>query len=198
MNTFAKYRYRSLEDIMEAVKPLLAEHSATLTLDDKLEEVGGRVYICSTACLRADKETWRVTAYAREPLARKGMDEPQLTGTASSYARKYALAGLLLLDDTQDVDSMPPRDEEPEQLAPAPVIVDGPPKRAASKQPLPTSEMLELTPYGDGKTGTDNKTYVKVAQAVSEGRIKAAKLRDYYVVGDELLAELAATQPKGK
>lgn len=102
-NSFGGYNYRSCEDIMMAVKPHLDD--CTLTLSDSIIEVGGRIYVCATATLRDDNEEIQTTAYAREAESRKGSDCSQLTGAASSYARKYALAGLFLLDDCKDADS---------------------------------------------------------------------------------------------
>ena len=107
-NSFGNYYYRSCEDILEAVKPLLAEHECTIILGDEIVEVGGRVYVKATVFL-VDAETQETigesTAYAREPLTKKGMDESQITGAASSYARKYALNGLLCIDDNKDSDT---------------------------------------------------------------------------------------------
>lgn len=104
-NSFGKYKYRSCEDILEAVKPLLKEHECTLTISDDIVEIGGRVYVKATATLRCGEECYTNTAYAREPLEKKGNDESQITGTASSYARKYCLNGLFLIDDTKDADT---------------------------------------------------------------------------------------------
>lgn len=104
-NSFGKYAYRSAEDILEAVKPLLKKNKAELILSDEIVEVGGRIYVKATAMLNADGEKAVVNAYAREPEQKKGMDESQITGTASSYARKYALNGLFLIDDTKDADT---------------------------------------------------------------------------------------------
>jgi hypothetical protein len=105
-NSFGKYRYRSCEDILEAVKPLL--EGMTLVISDEIVLVGDRYYIKATATLKDVEtgETESSTAYAREALDKKGMDESQITGTASSYARKYALNGLLCIDDTKDADTM--------------------------------------------------------------------------------------------
>lgn len=104
-NNFGNYNYRSCEDILEAVKPLLAETGATLLLTDELVQVGERYYIKATArFIDGSKET-NVSAYAREAEIKKGMDDSQITGTASSYARKYALNGLFLIDDTKDADT---------------------------------------------------------------------------------------------
>ena len=104
-NTFGNYNYRSAEDILEAVKPLCAEHGCQLTLSDAIELVGDRYYVKATAQIRTADETVEVTAYARESVSKKGMDESQITGTASSYARKYALNGLFCIDDTKDADT---------------------------------------------------------------------------------------------
>lgn len=109
-NTFGKYNYRSAEDILEAVKPLLADVRAAMVISDRLHVERESVYIEATATFvdTDSGQTAAATAYAREPLTKKGMDESQITGAASSYARKYALNGLLLIDDSRDADSMPP------------------------------------------------------------------------------------------
>lgn len=106
VNKFGGYKYRSCEDIMEAVKPLLAENKCTLTVCDDIVMVGTRIYIKATATIRNEGgEVEQTTAFAREPEVKKGMDEPQITGTASSYARKYALNGLFAIDDAKDADT---------------------------------------------------------------------------------------------
>lgn len=114
-NTFGKYNYRSCEDILEAVKPILKEVKASIFLLDSIQEIAGRVYVEASAYFidveQPDMPQIYVTAYAREPQDKKGMDEPQITGTASSYARKYALNGLLLIDDVKDPDSDEYRNE---------------------------------------------------------------------------------------
>lgn len=105
-NSFAKYHYRSQEDILEAVKPLLAKRGLALTLNDEIVQFGTRVYVKATATLYGEMDkSFKVEAYAREPEEKKGMDESQITGTASSYARKYALNGLFAIDDTEDSDA---------------------------------------------------------------------------------------------
>ena len=105
-NNFGNYSYRNVESIYEAVKPLLEKNKLSLTLSDTLELVGNRIYIKATATLTNEKgESVSVSAYAREQETKKGMDEAQITGSASSYARKYALGGLFLLDDNKDIDS---------------------------------------------------------------------------------------------
>lgn len=106
-NSFGKYKYRSCEDILEAVKPILAKVGATLVVGDELLVMGERYYIKAVATFM-DAETGDSiinTAYAREEETKKGMDGSQITGTASSYARKYCLNGLFLIDDTKDADT---------------------------------------------------------------------------------------------
>jgi hypothetical protein len=110
-NAFGKYKYRSCEDILEAVKPLL--DGAILVINDELLLIGNRFYVKATATLRDDTATIEATAYAREEETKKGMDASQITGAASSYARKYALNGLFLIDDTKDADTQAPEKEKP-------------------------------------------------------------------------------------
>ena len=99
------YKYRSAEDILEKVKPLMPS-GFVLTLQDEICEVGGRVYIKATAKFSDGKDEISTTAFAREPQNAQGMSEAQLTGSCSSYARKYALGGLFLLDDNKDIDEI--------------------------------------------------------------------------------------------
>jgi hypothetical protein len=105
-NSFGGYNYRSCEDILEAVKPLLKKHNSCLTISDAIKEIGGRIYVEATVKFEGgDNSHAEVTAYAREAETKKGMDDSQITGAASSYARKYALNGLFLIDDTKDADA---------------------------------------------------------------------------------------------
>lgn len=108
-NEFGKYKYRSCEDVLAAVKPLLDEHKCVLLLKDGIETAEGRVYIKATAqffdtCSEEPNKCIEVTAFAREEETKKGMDASQVTGAASSYARKYALNGLFCIDDNKDSD----------------------------------------------------------------------------------------------
>lgn len=102
-NSFGKYHYRSCEDIVEAVKPLLG--IGTLTISDEVVCVGARIYVKATATLQDGDKKDSATGWAREAEVRKGMDDSQITGATSSYARKYALNGLFLIDDTRDADT---------------------------------------------------------------------------------------------
>ena len=106
-NKFGGYSYRSAEDILTAVKPLLSEYSCTLVLSDDIVGVEGRVYVKATAVLAEAESAYsiQVQGFAREAESRKGMDDSQITGSASSYARKYALNGLFAIDDTKDADA---------------------------------------------------------------------------------------------
>lgn len=104
-NSFGKYKYRSCEDILEAVKPLCVKNGLCLTLTDSIEIIGNRYYIKATAVITDGESKVETTAYAREDENKKGMDGSQITGSASSYARKYALNGLFDIDDTKDADT---------------------------------------------------------------------------------------------
>lgn len=117
LNTFGGFSYRSCEDILEAVKPLLDKYGVNLHLTDEPLVVGTYQYIKSTATLTDGNETVTATAVAREPESKKGMDASQLTGATSSYARKYALNGLFLIDDAQDPDQQKPTTENKDDPA---------------------------------------------------------------------------------
>lgn len=106
-NSFGKYKYRSCEDILEAVKPLNAKHGVVLTVGDEVVEISNRFYVKATAVFVDIESGEKVinTALAREDDSKKGMDGSQITGTASSYARKYCLNGLYCIDDTKDADT---------------------------------------------------------------------------------------------
>ncbi len=106
-NKFGGYKYRSCEDILTAVKPLLAVWGCSLTISDEIVEVGGRVYVRADAALNDNEspQSINTAGYAREAINKKGMDDAQITGSASSYARKYALNGLFAIDDTKDPDA---------------------------------------------------------------------------------------------
>lgn len=121
-NRFGGYNYRSCEDILEAVKPLLKKAGLTMTLTDEIVHIGDWNYVRATATIFGDEAPVSVTAYAREEATKKGMDAAQITGSASSYARKYALNGLFLIDDskleaTPDPDTQPRPDEKPKRVS---------------------------------------------------------------------------------
>jgi len=152
-NAFGKYKYRSCEDILTAVKPLLPkDHS--LVIKDEMVFIGDRYYVCATATILdgSNKEVVSSTAYAREPLAKKGMDEAQVTGATSSYARKYALNGLFAIDDTKDADHNNKHDEtkheeKKEYATPCAVISEPQRKRLyaiTKKSGWPDNEVSDL------------------------------------------------------
>lgn len=143
-NKFGGYKYRSAESILEAVKPLLSENKCVLLLRDALESIEGRVYIKATAQFfdaEAPEAFIEVTAFAREEESKKGMDASQVTGAASSYARKYALNGLFCIDDNKDSD----------------FTNDAPKEQKKAKEP-PKSDLLNLFCANCGKT-IDQKVY---------------------------------------
>jgi len=115
-NKFSEFWYRNSEDILESVKPLLGD--AILTISDEIVQVGDRYYVKATVTLKDGNDSISVSAYAREALTKAKFDEAQITGAASSYARKYALNGLFCIDDTKDADSDKPQDtKEPTKTA---------------------------------------------------------------------------------
>ena len=118
-NNFGKYKYRSCEDIVEAIKPVINPLGFALTLSDEVVLIGQRFYIKATATLTDGNEMYTATAFAREEEAKKGMDGSQITGASSSYARKYALNGLFAIDDTNDADSINTGKEELKTASPA-------------------------------------------------------------------------------
>jgi hypothetical protein len=128
-NAFGKYKYRNCEDILEALKPLLLKYECTLTMEDEVKEVGGIVFIETTVSIQKEgegrMEGRAVTAQAGIDINRKGMDVAQSFGSSSSYARKYALSGLLLIDDTKDPDSTNDHGGKKEELTPSHVKWNG-------------------------------------------------------------------------
>lgn len=140
-NSFGKYKYRSCEDIVESVKPLLKQNGLLLNLTDEIEMIGNRFYVKATAIIidTTDGNMITVCAYAREEETKKGMDGSQVTGASSSYARKYALNGIFAIDDTKDSDSTNthgqevPQQEQPKKHLHIPANL---PDRATLRQQL--------------------------------------------------------------
>ena len=140
-NEYSKFYYRSCEDILEAVKPLLAETGTVLTLTDDIVNIGGRFYVkavAKLACINGGYFAGEVynVAYAREDEAKKGMDASQITGSCSSYARKYAMNGLFLIDDTKEVDSMNHHEDTQSKT-------EAPKKTKAKEEPKPEAKKPE-------------------------------------------------------
>ena len=122
-NNFGGYNYRSAEDILEAAQKVLHKYNCYLTLSDSIEMIGNRVYVVATAIITNAEGCQVCTrAYAREEESKKGMDASQITGSASSYARKYALNGLFSIDDTKDADATNTHGKEAEKPAPQPKV----------------------------------------------------------------------------
>lgn len=172
-NNFGKYHYRSQEDILEALKPLLAEYGLLLTISDSIHMVGDRIYVRAEVFLSDCYSDQIISncALAREAENKKGMDESQITGTASSYARKYALNGLFLIDDARDADT----DEHRNQVENTPV-----PKKKSPKKSAPENDDKKWLNEG-------TKEWQNAEQKVKSGKIKASSLRDYYKVSGEAM-----------
>lgn len=148
-NSFSKFNYRSCEDILEAVKPILSEEKLLLMLSDEIIQIGDRNYVKSTATLieiEKGGQVLQTTAYAREDENKKGMDSAQLTGATSSYARKYALNGLFLIDDTKDMDT----DEFQKQ------------KRKPAKKPSPLQDIYQEIIQGLDGAGMTKQDFMSM------------------------------------
>ena len=156
-NSFGKYSYRSAEDILEAVKPLNAEQGVLLTITDEIKEIGGRVYVVATATVSDGTDTLQVSAFAREPENKKGMDESQITGATSSYARKYALNGLYAIDDNKDADT----DEHKQQQENAP-----------KKQPAQKQQQQQEKGFTEQELHELVEKYVRNIEALGVDRAK--------------------------
>lgn len=166
-NEFGRYKYRKAEDILEAVKPHLKENGCTLICTDDLILVGDRYYIKASATITSteDGSSITTTAFAREEEEKKGMDGSQVTGASSSYARKYALNGLLCIDDTADSDTTNVGDSKPEK------------KQAATKKTAPAAKSApdpkDIMPGG--------KTYALIIKKYAQG-VKSKTGEDYRTV----------------
>ena len=160
-NSFGKYSYRSAEDILEAVKPLNAEQGVLLTITDEIKEVGGRIYVVATATVSDGTDTLQVSAFAREPENKKGMDESQITGATSSYARKYALNGLYAIDDNKDADT----DEHKQQQENAP-------KKQGQKQQAQKQQQQQEKGFTEQELHELVEKYVRNIEALGVDRAK--------------------------
>lgn len=169
-NSFGKYKYRSCEDILEAVKPICGKYKTALVLLDDIKEVSGRFYVMAQAQLHDCESDGAVTAtaYAREPVEKKGMDDSQITGTASSYARKYALNGLFCIDDTKDADTDEYREQRDGKTA----------KSEPTKAAIPPKQKpgYKLPPQGDATVICDRCGGQVMDYFDGRATIKAARL----------------------
>jgi len=187
-NKFGHYKYRSCEDILEAVKPLLNEVGAILTLTDEIELIGDRTYITAVANFTDIEkgEKVHVSASAREDETKKGMDLAQITGSVSSYARKYALNGLFCIDDTKDADSADNRDNKnPEpQLEPD----KAPDKLKVGADPVITKEQ-QLVFFKITKNVALAKKVLQKHKYTSSSQVKTS---EYQTICEELKAAAIA------
>ena len=143
-NSFGKYKYRSAEDILEAVKPLLKKYGCKLTIMDEIVLVGDRYYVKAIPTISDGTQSLSVCGWAREAETKTGMDASQITGTASSYARKYALNGLLCIDDTADSDTTNQGESSSAAPAPAPAKKSpAPKKQGAAKKTIITDKNIK-------------------------------------------------------
>ncbi|EIJ0680976.1 ERF family protein [Escherichia coli] len=182
-NNYGGYNYRSAEDILEAVKPLL--EGITLTLDDEVVLIGDRFYIKATATLSDGEDEIKATAFAREEKEQKGMSAGQLTGATSSYARKYCLNGLFCIDDAKDLDS----DAYAKQTGQQPRQQKAPPKQQQKAPPNP-DEVLARFCDAAAKAPDANKLremFGKCWKLLPEGSEHRIKAKDVY---DIRVAEL--------
>ena len=166
-NSFGKYKYRSCEDILEAVKPLLKKHDCTLTITDEVKEVGGMVFIEATAQLTDGDASPNITVMVKAQAGIEkaaGMSLAQSFGSSSSYARKYALNGLFLIDDTKDADAT---NEHVKQAQPKPQPV---------AKPTPKSERIIVT---DG-----DELFLKIVKAVSDGKGTIEQAKGKYNISE--------------
>lgn len=168
-NNFGNYNYRSCEDILEGVKPLLAEEKLTLILKDEIEKVDARYYVKATAILTdaETQETIENTSFAREEENKKGMDSSQVTGATSSYARKYALNGLFAIDDTKDADT----DAHTKTTTPAP----SKPSQSSTPAKPPQQKTAPKTPP---KTTVDDSLKNAISKIDGLAREKVAINKD--------------------
>jgi hypothetical protein len=171
-NDFGKYKHRSCEDILEAVKPLLKEKGCYLVLSDEVKEVAGIPYVDATAIFIKGSESVTVKAQAGIDPNRKGMDIAQSFGSSSSYARKYALNGLFLIDDTKDADSTNDHGKAT-QSAPS----TAPSKPTVKKSlPVPKGERIKIE---DG-----DELFLKIVKAVAEGKATIQQAIDKYSISE--------------
>ncbi|HAW7813163.1 TPA: ERF family protein [Escherichia coli] len=178
-NNFGGYSYRSAEDILEAVKPLL--QNVTLTLNDEIVLIGDRYYVKATATLSDGEDAIAVTAYAREEESKKGMDSSQLTGATSSYARKYALNGLFCIDDAKDPDT----DAYAKQTGQQPRQQKNTPKQQPQQKKAPPNPDEVLARFCDAASkAPDEKTlrdiFAKCWKLLPENSEQRQKAQDVY------------------
>lgn len=197
-NTFGNYNYRSCEDILEALKPLLKKHGLTIYLSDEVVNIGTHNYIKATAAITDGDTKVSVDSYAREAEEKKGMDAAQITGAASSYARKYALNGLLAIDDTKDADG-----QDNSKPAPKKADVKVPAMPPTNDGKVRSSQLKQLDDLLESKGIEKDKRRVVIEGIIGQGKsardltfLEAVKLIDDIKASSEhTLANLANGEP---
>lgn len=168
-NSFGKYKYRNAEDIECALKPLLAKYGAQLTFDEDYREVGGRVYAVEIAHYKDSEQEIIVKGWAREATSKKGMDDSQVSGSTSSYATKYALGKLFLIDDTKDSDSTNNGQSNNQS---------GQKKHPRNREAL--SQKIEKAKKYEVQYGGQRETLVSIIKLANNGDDQAAKFLGYW------------------
>lgn len=186
-NNFGKYKYRSCEDILEAVKPLVNGIDCILTISDEIVMLGDRYYVKATAEITDGTNSISNTAYARESLDKKGMDDSQITGAASSYARKYALNGLLCIDDTKDAET----DEHTEQTKKSNPAEQPKLSKQCQTEMLACETIPELDACGQKWAKTEDRNALASLYGIIKTRIaEQAKPTTEQIIGDEIPSNL--------
>ncbi|WP_299726748.1 ERF family protein [uncultured Endozoicomonas sp.] len=170
-NNFGNYNYRNCEDILEALKPLLLAEGLIVTITDEIQVVGDRVYVKATATITDGEHSQQTTALAREAIEKKGMDVSQLTGATSSYARKYALNGLFLIDDNKDADSM--NNNQPQQQQQRQTQRQQAPQQ--KREPVVNPQQVQHLQGAIMAAGVTDEWFCQKSKIKSLGHLKAAK-----------------------
>jgi hypothetical protein len=199
-NNFGGYNYRSAEDIIEAVKPIAHKYGYYLIISDEIVEVGGRIYVKATARLQPNEagNIYSATGWAREEETKKGMDGAQITGAASSYARKYALNGLLAIDDTKDADATNTHGKEESNNANLVIKTEGSvgmaPPTASLKAPSVRYPSNNSAKPEDDKAwlNKNNPKWSLIVQQFKTGENNINNLRKEFKVSKAVEAELTA------
>lgn len=188
-NSFGKYNYRSCEDILEGLKPLLTEYNCSVIISDEIELIGDRYYLKATATLidneKTDNNIISVSGYAREAESKKGMDDSQVSGATSSYARKYALNGLFAIDDTKDADSQDNRAKTPgKKVEPNNTNTN----KATNNDLISDAQQKRMFAISKGETGIA----AEILQQYGYQKSNEVKKSDYNKICDEIIRAVGA------
>ena len=196
-NNFGGYNYRSAEDIIEAVKPIAHKYGYYLIISDEIVEVGGRIYVKATARLQPNEagNIYSATGWAREEETKKGMDGAQITGAASSYARKYALNGLLAIDDTKDADATNTHGKEESNNANLVIKTEGSvgmAQTAPAVRVYPAKNTSDKPEDDKAWLNKNNPKWSLIVQQFKTGENNINNLRKEFKVSKAVEAELTA------